>query len=76
MVERVSNSRKEECRRFIKMYCIKGCGDGLFRSAKLLLSLPIILTSLCNENMLRAALIFPALTIADFMALKGVINLS
>lgn len=68
IVGRIKETRKLECSQYFKMYFIKWYGDGFFRTAKLLLSIPIILIPLSQGNILQAAIIFPAITMADFIA--------
>ena len=55
------------------MWCVKEFGSGFFKNAKLLLSFPILLA---RGDVLQAAIVFPAISMADFFAQKCVANLS
>lgn len=58
------------------MWCVKEFGSGFFKNAKLLLSFPILLIPLARGDVLQAAIVFPAISMADFFAQKCVANLS
>ena len=68
IVERVKEARKKEYSRYQKMWSVKSFGRGFFFNAKLLLSFPIILIPLAQGKLLQAAVVFPAMTMADFVA--------
>ena len=67
-MEKVKAARKKEYSRYQKMWGVKSFGRGFFFNAKLLLSFPIILVPLAQGKLLQAAVVFPAMAMADFVA--------
>lgn len=68
LVEKVKGAWKKEYRQYQAMWCVKGFGGGFFFISRLLFSIPIILIPLARGNLLHAAVVFPGITIADFIA--------
>ena len=46
IVKLIEKARKIECRRYLKLYCLKGLSDGFIRNFSLVLSIPAVIIPL------------------------------
>ena len=65
IVDHIQKARRVECRRFVKLYCLKGLSLGFFRNFNVLLTFPIVLIPLAQGQPLVYSTVFAALTLID-----------
>ena len=55
IINSAKESRRVECRRLLKQYCVKGTSDGVFRNAATLLWMSVILIKVFKGEALIAS---------------------
>lgn len=65
ILDRIQENRKLECRRFLKLYLVKGLSDGISRNASVLFALPIILVPLAEGRRLIVSSVLTALSLSE-----------
>ena len=68
ITQRIKETRRIECRRFLRLYFWKGFSDGVSKNAGVLLAFPIILVPLAEGRALVASAILTALSLVDSIA--------
>ena len=68
LLRHIKSARRTECRRFLKLYFLKGFSDGISRNANIIFAFPIILVPLAQGKPLVASTVFTALSIIDSVA--------
>lgn len=65
-----------ECRRFVKLYCLKGLALGFFKNFNILLSFPIVLIPLAQGQPLVYSTVFAAFTLIDSITVDIILSLN